>query len=388
MDNPDKFVLCVRGCTDFVYGEHPLHQFKYVRSCIYVGRKPCLAMVQDTSVQLLLEPERELEKASCCHQSEKPPPLPVKNREANDSLWDISSTFRIKLISCSRVNADDSMKLVVKAGLFHGGELLCKPALSRDVSGCSEPNWGEDVLDFDIEVGDLPRMARLCLVLYAEGEGKTRRSKVGRPTTQGKNTMKRARKADYPIVWVNTMLFDYKDQLRVGEVMLHAWSSIPDEMDEEMLHPLGTVQGNPDKEGSTVLNISFHHYASSPLFYPPYEKVLEKAADVLKVANLSRHINTNAVSYFLLLLSLALVTLMCLCCVFLSLFLSLTHILPLSLPPLPLSVELSFFLSFSFFICLCLSSLSVSIFVCVSLCVSFSLCLSVCLFLFVSHCLL
>uniref|UniRef100_UPI00358FAC9D phosphatidylinositol 4,5-bisphosphate 3-kinase catalytic subunit delta isoform n=1 Tax=Myxine glutinosa TaxID=7769 RepID=UPI00358FAC9D len=294
MDNPDKFVLCVRGCTDYVYGEHPLHQFKYVRSCIYVGRKPCLAMVQDTGVQLLLEPERELEKASCCQQSEKPPPLPVKNREANDALWNIALPCRIKLIGCSQVNADDSMKLVVKAGLFHGGELLCKPVLSRDVSGCSEPNWGEDVLEFDIEVGDLPRMARLCLVLYAEGEGKTRRSKVGRPTTQGKNTMKRARKADYPIVWVNTMLFDYKDQLRVGDVELHAWSSIPDEMDEEMLHPLGTVQGNPDKEGSTVLNISFHHYASSALFYPPYEKVLEKAADVLNIANLSRHINTNA----------------------------------------------------------------------------------------------
>lgn len=55
---------------------------------------------------------------------------------------------------------------MVQAGLFHGHEMLCKTVSSSEVSVCSEPVWRQR-LDFDISVSDLPRMARLCLALYA-----------------------------------------------------------------------------------------------------------------------------------------------------------------------------------------------------------------------------
>lgn len=32
---------------------------------------------------------------------------------------------------------------------------------------------------------------------------------------------------DCPIAWVNTMVFDYKDQLKTGEFSLSMWSSVP-----------------------------------------------------------------------------------------------------------------------------------------------------------------
>lgn len=32
---------------------------------------------------------------------------------------------------------------------------------------------------------------------------------------------------DCPIAWVNTMVFDYKDQLKTGEFHLSMWSSVP-----------------------------------------------------------------------------------------------------------------------------------------------------------------
>lgn len=57
-------------------------------------------------------------------------------------------------------------QLVVQAGLFHGHETLCKTVASAEVSVCSEPVWKQR-LEFDISVGDLPRMARLCFALYA-----------------------------------------------------------------------------------------------------------------------------------------------------------------------------------------------------------------------------
>lgn len=55
---------------------------------------------------------------------------------------------------------------MVQAGLFHGNETLCKTVSSSEVSVCSEPVWKQR-LEFDINVCDLPRMARLCFALYA-----------------------------------------------------------------------------------------------------------------------------------------------------------------------------------------------------------------------------
>ncbi|KAJ8366995.1 hypothetical protein AAFF_G00334180 [Aldrovandia affinis] len=57
-------------------------------------------------------------------------------------------------------------QLVIQAGLFHGGELLCKMVTSNKVSMGSEPLCDQK-LEFDISVGDLPHMARLCFALYA-----------------------------------------------------------------------------------------------------------------------------------------------------------------------------------------------------------------------------
>lgn len=59
-----------------------------------------------------------------------------------------------------------SPQLVVQAGLFHGNEMLCKTVSSSEVNVCSEPVWKQR-LDFDINICDLPRMARLCFALYA-----------------------------------------------------------------------------------------------------------------------------------------------------------------------------------------------------------------------------
>ena len=55
----------------------------------------------------------------------------------------------------------------VRAGLFHGTELLCKPAVSSESSGRSDHTWKDSTLEFDISVCDLPRMTRLCLAIYA-----------------------------------------------------------------------------------------------------------------------------------------------------------------------------------------------------------------------------
>uniref|UniRef100_A0A672R7S0 Phosphatidylinositol 3-kinase catalytic subunit type 3 n=1 Tax=Sinocyclocheilus grahami TaxID=75366 RepID=A0A672R7S0_SINGR len=105
--------------------------------------------------------------------------------------------------------------LVVQAGLFHGSELLCKVVTSNEVSVCSEPVWDQKLV-FDISASDLPRMSRLCIALYGVIE-----------KTKKRPTKKKNKSSDCPLAWVNTMVFDYKDQLKTGEFSLSTWPSVP-----------------------------------------------------------------------------------------------------------------------------------------------------------------
>uniref|UniRef100_A0A672QRI2 phosphatidylinositol-4,5-bisphosphate 3-kinase n=1 Tax=Sinocyclocheilus grahami TaxID=75366 RepID=A0A672QRI2_SINGR len=149
----------------------------------------------------------------------------------------------------------------VRAGLFHGTELLCKPAVSSESSSRSEHVWNK-TLEFDIAVCDLPRMARLCFAIYAVMD-KVKKQRSTKNTHLNKYQT---------IPWVNTMVFDYRGQLKTGDIILHCWSSFPDEL-EEMLNPIGTIQTNPYTENATELHISFPEYSTQPVVFPAFDKV-------------------------------------------------------------------------------------------------------------------
>lgn len=55
----------------------------------------------------------------------------------------------------------------MKAGLFHGGKPLCETQKTSDkqVSREGSVEFNEN-FTFDINVCDIPRMARLCFVVY------------------------------------------------------------------------------------------------------------------------------------------------------------------------------------------------------------------------------
>uniref|UniRef100_A0A8B9KB12 Phosphatidylinositol 3-kinase catalytic subunit type 3 n=1 Tax=Astyanax mexicanus TaxID=7994 RepID=A0A8B9KB12_ASTMX len=151
--------------------------------------------------------------------------------------------------------------ILIQAGLFHGSELLCKVVTSSEVSVCSDPRWDQKLV-FDISLCDLPRMSRLCFALY----GVLEKSKKQR------STKKKNKKADCPLVWVNTMVFDYKDQLKTGEVVLSTWPSAPDDKGD-LLNPMGTVERNPNIDSTAGLIIHFPNFRPHPLYYPPLDKV-------------------------------------------------------------------------------------------------------------------
>uniref|UniRef100_A0A803U116 phosphatidylinositol-4,5-bisphosphate 3-kinase n=1 Tax=Anolis carolinensis TaxID=28377 RepID=A0A803U116_ANOCA len=236
INSPEDYALQINGKYEYLYGNHPLYQFQV---CI-----PLLASA---------------------------PPVP-KKKPMSVSLWSLEQPYSIELVQGSKVNADERMKLVVQAGLYHGHEMLCKMVSSSEVSVCSEPVWGQR-LEFEINVCDLPRMARLCLALYA----------VVEKAKKARSTKKKSKKADCPIAWVNVMLFDFRDQLKTGECCLPMWSSFPDEKGE-LLNPMGTVQTNPNTESAASLVIRFPTISSNPLYYPTFEQVRSDSITSLWVA--------------------------------------------------------------------------------------------------------
>uniref|UniRef100_A0A4W5LWT4 phosphatidylinositol-4,5-bisphosphate 3-kinase n=1 Tax=Hucho hucho TaxID=62062 RepID=A0A4W5LWT4_9TELE len=230
-EKPEDYTLQVNGRWEFIYGKYPLCQFKYIFSCLRGGQTPHLTMVHHSTVVKYQEEQGCLgSQVSKSRSLSKPPPLPVK-------------------------------KLVVQAGLFHGSELLCKVVTSCEVNVCSEPLWDKKLV-FDISVSDLPRMSRLCFALYAVIE------KAKKP----RSTKKKNKKADCPLAWVNTMVFDYKDQLKTGEFLLSTWPSVPDDKGD-LLNPMGTVEKNPNVDSAAGLLIRFPNIRPHPLYYPHFDKV-------------------------------------------------------------------------------------------------------------------
>lgn len=260
-EQPEDYTLQVNGKQEFLYGSYPLCQFQYICSCLHSGLTPHLTMVHSSSI-LAMRDEQSNPAPQVQKSRTKPPPIPMK-KPSSLSLWALEQPFCVELIQGSKVNADERMKLVVQAGLFHGNETLCKTVSSSEVSVCSEPVWKQR-LEFDIQVCDLPRMARLCFALYA----------VIEKAKKARSTKKKAKKADCPIAWANLTLFDYKDQLKTGERCLYMWPSAPDEKGE-LLNPTGTVCNNPNTESAAALLICLPEVAPHPVYYPALDKILE-----------------------------------------------------------------------------------------------------------------
>ncbi|KAM9299148.1 phosphatidylinositol 4,5-bisphosphate 3-kinase catalytic subunit delta isoform [Gastrophryne carolinensis] len=254
---PEDYTLQVNGMLEYIYGHYPLCRFKYISQCLQNNWTVHLTVVAVASTL----PGQQGDPSILGHKSRhKPPPLPSK-KPHQCSLWSLEKAFTFQLLYGCNVNADEGLRLLVYCGLYHGSELLCKTVASNEVSASSEPQWHQ-TLEFEINVCDLPRMTRLSLALYAVDKSKKSKS------------MKKKSKKDYPIAWVNTMLFDYKDMLKTGEYPLCMWSSFPDEKGD-LLNPMGTVQGNPNTESAATLRICFFNMSDYPVYYPSVDKILE-----------------------------------------------------------------------------------------------------------------
>ena len=149
--------------------------------------------------------------------------LPVSNtlrkKPASVSSWDIKDQLTFRVGAVSLLNCSEATDVGVQAGIFHGGRSLCEP-IKTSAKHCADGEcaWNED-LTFDLEVRNLPRTARLCLVVYAV----SKMPKGG----AGKSSRRTFRDADSelyvnPVAWANTTIFDYEGQLKTGSMTVYS----------------------------------------------------------------------------------------------------------------------------------------------------------------------
>ncbi len=81
---------------------------------------------------------------------------------------------------------------------------------------------------------DLPRAARLCLVVYGL-------SKIPKGAKGSRRTFKDLENELYvnQLAWANTTIFDYEGMIKTGSFTLYMWTYAEDVQNEEIMNPLG-----------------------------------------------------------------------------------------------------------------------------------------------------
>ncbi|XP_076360184.1 phosphatidylinositol 4,5-bisphosphate 3-kinase catalytic subunit beta isoform-like isoform X4 [Tachypleus tridentatus] len=271
------YLLKISGREEFLFKDYPLSQYKYIRQMISDEKTSELIMISKASVELEHDNVYESIDDIFTNKTSTVNGAMTLSRKKTYTIsaWTIQDPFIIKINGVCKLNCEDEIQVAVQAGLCHGGELLCElQSTTEAVVLGGEAEWGEE-LKFDLEVCNIPRMTRLCLVVY-EVAHSIKGIKARKYRSMGPDLYVN------PIAWVNTTVYDFKNILKTGTVTLHMWWYSYELQNDDLLNPLGTVVANPDLDNATGLTLTFQKYHSShPVSYPPLNKILDYAKEHL-----------------------------------------------------------------------------------------------------------
>ncbi|XP_049538922.1 phosphatidylinositol 4,5-bisphosphate 3-kinase catalytic subunit delta isoform [Anopheles darlingi] len=307
-ENSADYILKVCGREEYIYGTHQINQFQYVQDCLMRNEHPAFLPRPIRSVEVfknnIYEGREDFSlwpltatnspggggsfagsgggsgsntvnfpKSHGQHQMPSSSSHTLRKVKSIIS-WEIGAKLECLIQEIRELNCDSNRntEVGVQLGLFHGGKSLCKTERTRLVplSADGRAVWNQTI-QFDIQVSNVPRMARLCLVIYenlrtAKGVGvRARRTKDGMIN---------------PIAWVNTMVYDYKSQLKTDPATLYTWTYAEDAQSDDILHPLGTVEPNPRRDECSSLLLTFGNYTQDNriIVYPNEAELLAQAS--------------------------------------------------------------------------------------------------------------
>ncbi|XP_075148602.1 phosphatidylinositol 3-kinase 92E [Haematobia irritans] len=279
-DRATDYILKVRGRDEYLFGDHPLIQFIYIQESLSGSDVPNVVLKAISNLPSYISYKQELNSIP------KRPPKPENFRHPSNEMvkrkykcsWDINQAFRLRLHRIDNVNCDlvRGVKVGVHIGLYHGEHKLCAQH-SLDIASSNNRSFTFDKdIVFDIPLQNLPRMTRLCLVIYEVT--RSSRSKKSSNTSSNNTILKDANMNKNSLAWVNTTVFDYKEQLKNGCLSLYTWTYADDIQSDEIFHPLGTIEPNPRKDECAVVQLTFHSYGYDYIQYPPKDIVLQYAS--------------------------------------------------------------------------------------------------------------
>ncbi|GAB0088558.1 phosphatidylinositol 4,5-bisphosphate 3-kinase catalytic subunit delta isoform [Sergentomyia squamirostris] len=295
-DRVSDYILKVCGQDEFLFGEYPLVQFLYIQDTLSRNGVPTVVTqsIKNLSVfeEIIYQAPESLERLN--HNNKNRATLQHHNstttlRKKTKYIlsWDVEERFTCTINQIKDLNCDinRTVEVGIQVGLFHGGKSLCEPKQTSErilnADGCVE---FDETLTFDIFVHNIPRMARLCMVVY-----ETAKSAKGGGVRSRRIKETNRDMFINPLVWVNTTVFDYKNQLKTGAVTLYAWAYAEDSQSDDLLHPLGTVEPNPRNDKCSAITMTFSNYATdNTIMYPAEDKILEHASRLAKQDNLNR----------------------------------------------------------------------------------------------------
>ncbi|XP_021346813.1 phosphatidylinositol 4,5-bisphosphate 3-kinase catalytic subunit delta isoform-like [Mizuhopecten yessoensis] len=251
---PDKYLLKTVGLSDYVYGENPLKEYKYVNDCIMKNEAPAF----------LLQSKDDILERSDIASRPRPSILSRPSTgmissptiKSPTSVWHVLEQLSFKLQYAQNVEIPNGSKVKFYAGLFYGMESIETISTEDIVISDSQCTWNQEMV-FKTEVSEIPHMCRLCMALHGRTKGK-------------ENTL---------IAWVNVPLFNYKSRLMRGEYKFSMWGRSDHQQQDESFYPIGTVFQNPD-EDATVLAITVPNFNRAvPIVFPSDKEVLQCASD-------------------------------------------------------------------------------------------------------------
>lgn len=274
-ENSSDFILKVCGREEYMFGDHPIINFQYVQDSLSREETPTFVPKLLRNVEIFEDNIYEIPE-DITHRTNSTGSKQMSHtlrKVKHITSWEVDARFSCVVQEIADLNCDANrnVEVGIKLGLFHGGKSLCKSIKTQLVSlNKGRAVWNESIV-FDINVKNVPRMARLCLVIYENVR-----------TVKGFGVKARRTQDGFinPIAWVNTMLYDYKSQLKAGAVTLYTWTYAEDSQSEDVLHPLGTVEPNPRRDECSSIILCFDDYKQENkiIVYPSEDQLLKHAA--------------------------------------------------------------------------------------------------------------
>ncbi|XP_015207863.1 phosphatidylinositol 4,5-bisphosphate 3-kinase catalytic subunit gamma isoform isoform X2 [Lepisosteus oculatus] len=255
------FVLRVCGREEYIFGNHAIKDFHWVRQCLKNAEEIHLVLESAPNPdQDVVHKEDWSLVDDCTGVAGSHEQLTIVEKDHEKvftiSMWDCNRNFRVKVVGIDIPTLPRNSELIVfvEASIFHGQQLLAQDRTS------SKP-FTEEVLwntwlEFNIKIKDLPKGARLSLQVFC-GKAQTQTGKAGFQESVNYDSKCKNRLLYY----VNLLLIDHRSLLRQGEYILHMWK-VPEKSEDHSSINADklTSATNPDKDNSMAIVILLDKY--------------------------------------------------------------------------------------------------------------------------------